>query len=172
VLGLGEMGGQVARALAERGYGVTGWSRSPKSIAGVRCLCGLDRLDGVLAASDVLINILPSTPATRGLLNHVRLARLPSGAALINAGRGDQVDLTALRSHLDSGHLRSALLDVFPVEPLPSDDPVWRHPKVRVTPHIAAETLKYPAAEQIAEKIRQLEAGESVAGEVVRERGY
>lgn len=172
VLGLGEMGGAVADALAGRGYAVTGWSRSAKVIAGVRCLYGSEGLNEALATSDVLVNILPSTPTTRGLLNRDRLTLLPVGAGVINSGRGDQLDLDALWALLECGHIRSALLDVFPKEPLPSDHPLWRHSAVRITPHVAAETLKSPAAQQIAAKLCQLEAGEAVAGEVIRDRGY
>lgn len=172
VLGLGEIGGQVAAALAGQGYDVAGWSRSAKTLPDVACWHGADGLDPVLARSEVLVNILPSTPETRGLLNAERLARLPVGASVINVGRGDQLDLTALIEGLDSGHLRSALLDVFPVEPLPPEHPVWRHPKVSLTPHVAADSLPEPAAAQIADKLRRFEAGETVAGLVIPARGY
>ncbi len=172
VLGLGEMGGAVARVLAERGYGVIGWSRSERTIGGVRCLHGETGLLTLLAASEVLINLLPSTPQTRGILNAERLATLPKGASVINAGRGDHLHTGALRGLLDNGHLRGAMLDVFPREPLPDNSPLWGHPKVTITPHVAAETLPLPAARQIADKIAAREAGREVAGLVNPQRGY
>jgi len=144
VLGLGEMGGAVAHPA----------------------------LEGVLARSDVLVNTLPSTPATRGLLDAARLARLPRDAFVVNASRGDQLDADALRRLLDDGHLSGALLDVFAVEPLPPDDPLWRHPKVTITPHVAATTLPQPSVRQVADGIRRMLRGEAAAGRVDRSRGY
>lgn len=172
ILGLGRIGGVVAASLARLGYAVSGWSRSLARIPGVDCLAGNEALDAVLNATDVLINILPSTAETRGLLNRARLSRLPVGAAVVNAGRGDQVDLDVLIEMLDQGRLRGAVLDVFPQEPLPGDSPLWRHPKIRITPHVAAETLPGPSVRQVVENIRRLEAGESVTGLVDRQRGY
>ena len=172
VLGLGEMGGAVARALARFGYAVAGSSRSPKAIDGVAVHHGDPALEGVLARSDVLVNTLPSTPATRGLLDAARLARLPRDAFVVNASRGDQLDADALRRLLDDGHLSGALLDVFAVEPLPPDDPLWRHPKVTITPHVAATTLPQPSVRQVADGIRRMLRGEAAAGRVDRSRGY
>lgn len=172
VLGLGEMGGAVARALAALGYAVAGWSRSPKAIDGVAAHHGTDGLDALLARSDVLVNTLPSTPATRGLLDHARLARLPRGAVVVNASRGDQLDDTALLALLDDGLLGGALLDVFSVEPLPADHPLWRHPRVTITPHAAATTLPEPSVRQVAGNIRRMLRGEPPLGAVDRARGY
>lgn len=172
VLGLGEMGGAVARALAGLGYAVAGWSRSPKAIEGMLAHHGADGLDAVLARSDVLVNTLPSTADTRGLLDRARLSRLPRGACVVNASRGDQLDAAALRDLLDAGHLSGALLDVFTVEPLPADDPLWRHPRVTITPHAAATTLPEPSVRQVADNIRRLLRGEPALGLVERARGY
>jgi glyoxylate/hydroxypyruvate reductase A len=172
VLGLGEMGGAVARALAALGYAVAGWSRSDKSIDGVAIHRGDDGLDALLARSDVLVNTLPSTPATRGLLDHARLARLPPGAVLVNASRGDQLDDESLLALLDQGHLGGALLDVFTIEPLPADHPLWRHPRITITPHAAATTLPEPSVRQVAHNIRRLLRGEAPLGAVDRARGY
>jgi glyoxylate/hydroxypyruvate reductase A len=172
VLGLGEMGGAVARALAALGYAVAGWSRSAKSIAGVTCSAGAAGLDALLARSDVLFNALPSTADTRGLLDRARLATLPRGAMVVNASRGDQLDADALRALLDAGHLSGALLDVFAVEPLPADDPLWRHPRITVTPHAAATTLPEPSARQIADNLRRILRGERAPGAVDRARAY
>ncbi len=154
------------------GYPVAGWSRSPKSVPGVRCVHGPDALAPLLAQSDVLVNVLPTTPQTRNLLDRARLSRLPRGAYVINCSRGDQLDADALVALLDAGHLGGALLDVFAVEPLPPDRPLWRHPKVRITPHIAAITLPEPSVAQIVANIRALEAGELPSGVVDRSRSY
>lgn len=172
VLGLGEMGGAVARALAGLGYAMAGWSRAPKAIDGVDVRHGDTGLADVLARSDVLVNTLPSTPATRGLLDHARLAALPRGALVVNASRGDQLDAGALRALLDAGHLGGALLDVFATEPLPAGDPLWSHPRVTITPHAAATTLPVPSVRQVADNIRRLRRGEPALGVVDRARGY
>lgn len=172
VLGLGEMGGAVARALARFGYAVAGWSRTPKAIDGIVAHHGGDGLDTLLARSDVLVNTLPSTPGTRGLLDAAKLARLPAGAFVVAASRGDQLDAAALRGLLDDGHLSGALLDVFAIEPLPADDPLWCHPRITITPHAAATTLPEPSVRQIAANIRRLLRGEPALGMLDRARGY
>jgi glyoxylate/hydroxypyruvate reductase A len=172
VLGLGTIGGMVACRLAAMGYCVSGWSRSARQLPGVVCMAGAEALDGLLADCDLLINILPNTPTTDGLLDRVRLGRLPKGAAVINAGRGQQLDLDALQALLADGHLRGALLDVFPHEPLPAEHPLWHNPKVLITPHIAAATLIPESATQIAAKIADMQAGRPIAGVVDRQRGY
>ncbi|MTJ83237.1 MAG: glyoxylate/hydroxypyruvate reductase A [Telmatospirillum sp.] len=172
VLGLGRIGSVVASTLAGLGYQVSGWNRGGALIPGVSCRSGMEALDALLAETDVLINVLPSTPATRGLLDRRRLSLLAPGAGLVNCGRGDQMDLDALVSLLDAGHLRGALLDVFPTEPLAADNPWWRHPKLRITPHVAAVTLPEPAARQVADGIACFEAGGTAAGTVDRGRGY
>ncbi|MDN0081730.1 glyoxylate/hydroxypyruvate reductase A [Crenobacter sp. SG2305] len=172
VLGLGAIGAAVASTLAGLGYRVSGWSRSPRELPGVRCVYGPTALDALLADTDILVSVLPSTPDTRGLLGRERLALLPDGAALINAGRGDLIDLSALVELLDAGHLRGAQLDVFPAEPLGTDDPLWRHPKLLVTPHIAAATLIEPSVKQMADGIRLLQVGGEPAGLVERRHAY
>jgi len=172
VLGLGRIGGAVAGTLAGLGYAVSGWSRSVAAVPGVDCRAGDEALDALLRQTDILVNVLPSTAATRGLLNRDRLSRLPAGASVINGGRGDQLDLDVLVELLESGHLRGALLDVFPKEPLSAESPLWQHPKIRITPHVAAETLPGPSVRQVVDNIRRLEAGEAVAGLVDRQRGY
>jgi len=172
VLGLGEIGAQVARALSGLGYPVAGWSRTLRDVPGVRCSAGLPALGPLLEATDVLVNLLPSTADTRGLLDHARLAQLPSGALVVNAARGDQLDAEALLSLLDDGRLGGALLDVFASEPLPPEHPLWRHPQVRITPHVAAVTLPERAVEQIAANILRLQRGEAMHGIVDRARGY
>ncbi|MFP8968286.1 2-hydroxyacid dehydrogenase [Pokkaliibacter sp. CJK22405] len=168
VLGLGELGGHVAQQLVKLGYQVTGWARTPKELEGIRCLHGTEVLPQLLAESDVLIGILPSTPETKGLLNAETLGLLPKGAVVINAGRGDLIDLRALVDALDSDHLRGAQLDVFPQEPLTAENPLWQHPKMIITPHVAAATLVEEATSQIASKLAHWMRGEAVAGWVVK----
>ncbi|WP_199052040.1 glyoxylate/hydroxypyruvate reductase A [Aquitalea sp. ASV15] len=172
VLGLGEIGGKVAQALAAMGYAVAGWSRQGRQLPGVADYIGEQGLSALLARSDILVNLLPATAQTRGLLDGQRLRQLPRGAALINAGRGEQVDEAALLGMLDSGHLRFAMLDVFAVEPLESVHPLWRHPAVLLTPHIAAMTLAEPAVAQIVANLQALQQGEPPQGLVLRQRGY
>lgn len=172
VLGLGAIGGEVARTLADFGYRVSGWSRSQKSIAGVRCVHGREALLPLLAETDVLINMLPTTPETRGLINRDVLTVLPQGSYVVNGSRGDQLDANALLSLLDSGHLSGALLDVFAVEPLPVESPLWHHANIRITPHVAAVTLPGEAVDQVVANIRRLQKGETMMGMVERNRGY
>jgi glyoxylate/hydroxypyruvate reductase A len=172
VLGLGVLGGAVARALDDFGFSVSGWSRSAKSVPGVCCEDGTSGLDAVLARSQLLMLFLPLTHETEGLLNRARLAQLPSGAAVANLSRGEVVDDSALLEALDAGHIAEAHLDVFRQEPLAPEHPYWQHPRVRITPHVAALTPYAVACRQVAEKIRRLQAGEPVSGVVDRSRGY
>lgn len=168
VLGLGAIGAEIARYLASNGFAVSGWSRSPKEIEGVACHHGRTALETLLTHTDILVNMLPSTAETRGMFDHALLARLPRGAAFLNLARGDQVDDAALVALLDDGHLRGALLDVFAPEPLPTTSPLWRHPKVLITPHISGPTLIGPAVAQIVQRIKLIEAGQPAFGLVDR----
>lgn len=172
ILGMGELGGRVAQDLAALGYRVTGWRRRPHPSGAVPCVDGLAALPALLRNTDVLFSVLPDTPLTRGLLDAERLALLPSDAAIINAGRGSLIDEAALLAHLDSGHLRFALLDVFAAEPLAEDHPFWRHPRILLTPHVAADTLPEEAARQIAANLHALKNGQPVSGLVDRQRSY
>lgn len=172
ILGLGELGGRVASRLARLGYRVSGWSRQAREIEGVRCLHGEAGLRALLPETDILFCVLPATPQTRRLLDAERLALLPDGAALINAGRGSLLDEAALLARLDAGRLRFALLDVFAEEPLPETHLFWRHPRVIVTPHVAADTVPEDAVAQIAANLRAQAAGEPMMGRVDRQRGY
>ena len=172
VLGLGVLGGSVAQALAEFGFSVSGWSRTAKSIDGVNCVHGSSGLDAVLASSELLLVFLPLTGDTEGLLDSEALARLPEGATLANLSRGELVDDDALLDALDSGWLSEVHLDVFQREPLPNEHRYWLHPRVRMTPHVAALTPYSTACAQVAEKIRRLEAGKEITGVVDRVRGY
>lgn len=172
VLGLGEIGGRVAQALAAMNYHLAGWSRQGRQLAGVEDFTGEDGLKTLLQRSDILINLLPATAQTHGVLNEERLRLLPKGAALINAGRGEQLDEAALLALLDEGHIGFAMLDVFQTEPLPVEHPFWTHPGVLLTPHIAAMTLIEPAIAQITANLHALQQGLPLHGLVKRQRGY
>lgn len=172
VLGLGTLGAHVARVLAGFGYPVLGYSRTPRSIDGVTCLAGGDALPGFLARSRVLILMAPLTAQTRDLIDARALAQMPRGAWLVNVARGALIDDQALLAALDAGHLAGATLDVFRTEPLPAGHPFWRHPGIRITPHIAAVTHVPESADQIAAKIIAFSRGEPVGGTVELARGY
>jgi glyoxylate/hydroxypyruvate reductase A len=172
VLGLGVLGGAVARELAAFGYDVAGWSRSPREVPGVECHHGERALDTVLARSELLMLFLPVTASTCGLIDRGRIARLPRGASIANLSRGELLDEDALLEALDAGHLGAAYLDVFRREPLPRGHAFWRHPRVELTPHVAALTDVEAACDQVAAKIRCLEDGGSITGVVERARGY
>lgn len=172
ILGLGELGQACAAMLRALGFPVTGWSRSPRMVPGVACLHGDDGLQRALSGAAILVTLLPRTPETENLLDARRLGWLPRGAVIINPGRGQLIDDAALLAALESGALAHATLDVFRVEPLPGDHPFWAHPKVTVTPHIAAETRPGSASRVVAENIRRSEAGEPLLYRVDRVRGY
>lgn len=172
VLGLGVLGGEVAKSLAAFGFDVTGWSRSARDVPGVRCLRGEGALDTVLATSELVVVCLPSTASTVRLLDRARLGRMRPGAALLNIARGELLDEAALLDALDAGPLGAAYLDVFREEPLRADHPFWTHPRIHVTPHIAALTDVDAAADQVAAKIQRFEAGLEVTGLVDPARGY
>ena len=171
ILGLGELGQACAAMLCALGFPVTGWSRRLRAVPGVRCLPGEDGLQAALSGAAILETLLPRTPDTEGLLDARRLGWLPQGAVILNPGRGQLIDDAALLAALDSGALEHATLDVFRVEPLPGDHPFWAHPKVTVTPHIAAETRPGSASRVVAENIRRAEAGEPLLYAVDRLRG-
>ncbi|MGR3632708.1 MAG: 2-hydroxyacid dehydrogenase [Limimaricola soesokkakensis] len=172
VLGLGALGRACAETLAGLGFPVTGWSRTPKEVVGLRCLSGEDGLTQALRDAQIVVTLLPLTPETENLLNATRLALPARGAALINPGRGPLIDDAALVAALDEGRIGHATLDVFRTEPLPADHPYWRHPQVTVTPHVASATRPATAARVIVENIRRSEAGEPLLHLVDRARGY
>ncbi len=172
VLGLGELGSAAATALAQLGFRVTGWSRSPRDVAGVHCLAGADSLPQALASAEILVGLLPQTPETIDLLNAERLALLPKGSFIVNAGRGTLIVDDALIAALDSGQVAQATLDVFRTEPVPQDHPFWAHPGVTISPHIAAATRASTAAEKIAENVVRAESGEPLLHVVDRTLSY
>lgn len=172
ILGAGVLGQSVARKLTEFGFRVRCWSRSAKHIDGVQSFAGEAQRAAFLDGVKLLINLLPNTPETVGILNRELFAQLSTGAYLINIARGAHLVEADLQAALEQGQMVAATLDVFAREPLPQDHPFWRHPRVTITPHIAAITLPQQAMDQIAANIRALEAGHAPAGVVDRQRGY
>jgi glyoxylate/hydroxypyruvate reductase A len=172
LFGLGALGAACAHTLLSLGFKVSGWSRNPKKVEGVECLHGPDGLQRALAQAEIAVLLLPDTPATQNILNAETLAQMPKGAFIINPGRGPLIDDDALLAALDQGQIAHATLDVFRVEPLPADHPFWAHPKITVTPHIAAETRAITASQVIVENIRRGEADDPFINLVDRAVGY
>ena len=174
VLGLGQMGRAVAHQLQGLGCRVQAW-RADGGLAapdGVHLATGEAGLAGLLRQTDVLINLLPLTRPTKGLLNASLMQQLPRGAALVNLARGAHLVEADLLAALDSGHVSHAVLDVFAHEPLPADHPFWDHPAITVLPHAAAQTDPRSAAEVVAANVRALREGRPLAHLVDRQRGY
>jgi glyoxylate/hydroxypyruvate reductase A len=172
IMGPGHMGSAAARMLQGIGFPVISWSRTRKELPGVRSYAGEAERDAFLAATRILVCLLPATPETRGILAAPLIERLPDGAALVNAGRGSQQVIGDIIAALDRGKLSGAVLDVFEEEPLPADHPAWTHPKLLVTPHLASLP---PRAERVAHVARLIEAharGEALPNTYDHARGY
>ncbi len=172
VMGLGVLGRRVAQALLAFDFPVRGWSRTKHELAGVECYAGAEQLPQFLGRCRLLVNLLPLTADTENILNRGNLARLLPGGYVVNVARGAHLVEQDLLDLLDAGRLAGAALDVFRTEPLPAEHPFWRHPKITVTPHTSARTLRDESIAQIARKIAALERGEPIAGVVDRQRGY
>lgn len=155
ILGLGELGSACARALLPLGFDLAGWSRTPKTVEGVRSFAGPAALAPFLARTEILVCLLPLTPETEGILNAKLFARLPKGAILISVGRGGHMVEADFLAALDSGQLAEATLDVYAEEPLPPEHPFWDDPRIVMTPHIASMTMPDTAAKSIADNIAQ-----------------
>lgn len=171
ILGLGRIGSALAARFTSLGFDVYGWDHEFRAIEGVKCY-GADDLDGVLSAADYLICTLPLTQKTTHILNLDLFRRCRPEVTIINVGRGGHLAEKDLLKALDEGLVSAAFLDVFETEPLPEDHPFWTHPKIVITPHIAALTNQAEAAKQVLENVRRLEAGEPLLNPVDRERGY
>lgn len=169
VLGLGNLGQAALRALAPFGFPLAGWSRSAKEIPGVECFTDLSAF---LARTDLLVCLLPLTAETTGMLGADLFAQLPPGARLLHAGRGKQLDAGALIAALDAGQLSAALLDVTDPEPLPADHPLWSHPRILITPHVASLTRAVDGAAHVVACLKAEAAGAPIPGLVDRQRGY
>jgi glyoxylate/hydroxypyruvate reductase A len=172
ILGAGVLGSKVAQALQQFEFPVNVWSRSSKQLPGVQSFVGALELSAFLKATKVLVNLLPLTAETEDLLNREHLSQLQSDGYLINVARGKHVVEADLLALLDEGHLAGATLDVFRAEPLPQDHAFWKHPKVTVTPHTSARTLREESIAQIASKIKAVYEGLPIEGRVDKVRGY
>ncbi len=172
VMGLGVLGERVAKALQVFEFPVNGYSRSTKYLPGIRCFSGVQGLSDFLQATRVLVNLMPLTPETENILNKDTLSQLQTGGYVINVARGKHLVEEDLIHLIDNGHLAGATLDVFRTEPLPAEHPFWRHPKITVTPHTSARTLREESIAQIVGKIQALQRGEAINGVVDPQRGY
>ena len=172
IMGAGVLGAKVAESLQPWGFPLRVWSRSRKSWPQVQSFAGQAELGGFLQGTRVLINLLPNTAETVGIINQTLLAQLPDESYLLNLARGVHVVEEDLLAALNNGKLKGAMLDVFSREPLPQESPLWAHPRVAMTPHVAAVTRPMEAIAYIAGTISRLERGESVSGQVNRQRGY
>lgn len=173
LLGAGKMGSATARALTALDYDVAIHSRSGRNLpVGVAGFTGREGLAELASRSEILINLLPLTPETRGILNGELFSRLPPGAVLIHVGRGEHLVEADLLAALDSGQLSAASLDVFAVEPLPRDHPFWRHERIVVTPHDASDSTPTQVAREVAEALKRLDQGQSPSSLVDRQAGY
>lgn len=172
IMGAGVLGAKVAEALQVWGFPLRSWSRSRKTWPQVQSFAGADELGAFLGGTRVLINLLPNTAETAGIINQQLLAQLPDNSYVLNLARGVHVVEDDLLAALNSGKLKGAMLDVFSREPLPAASPLWAHPRVAMTPHVAAVTRPLEAITYIAGTIGQLERGEKVSGQVDRQRGY
>ncbi len=171
-LGMGALASDAAAKLLPFGFQISGWSRSPKQVEGIDMHHGVEGLNRVLESSEILVCLLPLTAETEGLLNARTLSRMPRGAALINVARGGLAVEADLLAALDSDHLSGATLDVFRQEPLPQESRFWSHPKVVVTPHIAAKTMADTAVTAVVANIARYEAGQDLLNVVDFNRGY
>lgn len=172
LLGIGVLGQRIAASLQHLGFNVSAWSRSPKQLPGMTCHAGESALPAFLASSNILACALPLTPETVDILDRDTLQQLPKGAYVINIARGEHIVDNDLLALVQSGHLSGATLDAFREEPLPAHHPFWQEPRIRITPHISALTMRTKSAQQIAAKIIAFEQGQPVSGVVNPQRGY
>ncbi|WP_350336065.1 2-hydroxyacid dehydrogenase [Coralliovum pocilloporae] len=177
IMGLGVLGTDAAEKLKLHGYDVAGWSRTEKQIDGIRTYSGEDGLDALLGWSDILVCLLPSTPATADILNYDLFSKLPQtgvlgGPVLINVGRGALQKEEDIIRALDDGTLMAASLDVFKVEPLPQDSPLWGHPRIVITPHVAADSDPAAFSRSIGTQVRKFESGKPLDNQVDKTVGY
>jgi glyoxylate/hydroxypyruvate reductase len=172
ILGLGDIGATIAASLLGFDFQLLGWSRSQKSVHGVKSFAGKQELPQFLARCDYCVCVLPLTDDTRGIMNADFFAQLPKDAFVINVARGGHLIEQDLIAALDSGHLSGAVLDVFQTEPLPADSPIWRHHKITATPHIAGITDPKMALAYVADCVARCEEGRPLENIVDLSKGY
>jgi glyoxylate/hydroxypyruvate reductase len=172
ILGLGEIGTMSGAHLRDLDFQVAGWSRTRKNVAGIESFAGMGELHAFLARSDILVCLLPLTPDTRNILNRETFAALPKGAFVINAARGGHLVEDDLIAAIDAGHLAGAALDVFQTEPLPESSPLWAHPKIAVTPHVAGMSDPWAATRWVLDGMARHARGEKLANIVDMTLGY
>ncbi|RKO69460.1 glyoxylate/hydroxypyruvate reductase A [Sphingobacterium puteale] len=172
VLGLGEIGGDVAERLAQLGFKVNGWSNSPKNIQGVISFTGIAGLSSAVEQTDFIVNVLPLTDATRGILNHEFFSFCPMGTVLLNVGRGAHLVDDDLIEAIDKGQIAGAYLDVFQQEPLPKEHPFWNCSSIFITPHVASRTNIGSSVLQLVDNYRRMAAGQPLLNEVSLKKGY
>jgi glyoxylate/hydroxypyruvate reductase A len=171
-MGVGAIGGLVAQRFAGLGFDVRGWARNPRQIENVTVFVGDKGRDAFLDGLEILVSVLPLTPATRGIMNSDLFNRLAKGAFIINGGRGPQLVEDDLLDAIGCGQIAGAALDVFATEPLPQNHPFWAHPAITVWPHVAAQTNPNTAAQQVASAITAIMAGLEPENRVDWQRGY
>nr|WP_314073198.1 glyoxylate/hydroxypyruvate reductase A [uncultured Roseococcus sp.] len=172
VLGLGELGSAAARGLSTVGFKVSGWSRSPREVAGVSCLSGAEGFDRLVSEAEILVNLLPLTPQTANVLDAKLFARLPRGAGVVNLARGGHLVEEDLLAALESGQVSHAVLDVFRQEPLPASHAFWQHPRITVLPHVAAYSEPSTASRIALENVARFRSGQPLTALVDPGRGY
>ncbi|MGE0210822.1 MAG: 2-hydroxyacid dehydrogenase [Parvibaculaceae bacterium] len=177
VLGLGALGSDAARKLRMMGFQVAGWSQSKKSIPDVECFAGAQELDPFLKRTDILVCLLPATPGTRGIINRSLIRKLAKdgplgGPVIVNPGRGEHQVEADILAALDQGELLAVTLDVAQTEPLPKESPLWRHPKVTITPHLAADSDTSTICRNIVRQMERFEKGQPLENLVDRRKGY
>ncbi|MFT9258577.1 MAG: NAD(P)-dependent oxidoreductase, partial [Acetobacter sp.] len=172
VMGLGSLGAYVAQKLADWGFVVSGWSRTPKTLEGIACHDGAEQFPAFVAENNILVCLLPETPLTRGLLTHDVFSALRRPSGLVNVARGPLVVEADLLRALEDGSLDGAVLDVFDHEPLPETSPLWQAPRTIITPHVASEASREARVAQVVATIAALERGENVALRYDPQRGY
>jgi glyoxylate/hydroxypyruvate reductase A len=171
-LGYGDLAAPVAKLLAEMGFDVAAWARTPKPDAPVTVFAGDEAFKPFLARTDIAVCLLPLTPQTRGILNAETFAAMPRGAVIVNVGRGEHLVEADLIAALDSGQLDAATLDVTSPEPLPQESPLWAHPRVTIMPHVARRVRADTTVPQVVENIRRFRAGQPLQQVVDRAAGY
>lgn len=172
IMGLGNLGAACAESLRALGFSVSGWARSRHHLTGINCYAGEAELSEFLHRTEILVCLLPLTPATNNILCHNLFKQLPVGACIINAGRGAHLAEDDLLEALGSGHITHATLDVFKQEPLPDEHPFWQHPDITVTPHVASMIDPVSGGKELAANLRRFDNGESIDDLTSRDKGY